>query len=73
MKGFILEGGNMSRITAEQVLKEDNIKVRLENVPAVVSTIYPSASLWLTLDEADKLAFQLNSVLQDIERAKEIA
>jgi hypothetical protein len=63
----------MSRIISEKVIGEDRILVKLEEVSAMVSTTLPSTMLWLSYDEADRLAFQLNSTLQDIERAKEKA
>jgi len=65
------------------------MKIRVEQSVPVSESIYvvlrdvifaadnlnnqPGLMFWLDKDEADKLAFQLNSLLQDMERSKELS
>jgi len=53
-------------------IEKDSVMVTLQDFPAHVSTILPSITFWLTPDEADKLAFQLSSLLQDMEINKKM-
>jgi len=53
-------------------IEPHKIYVTLREANAQVSTLLNEVFFALTLDEADKLAFQLNSVLQDIERNAQI-
>lgn len=51
----------------EVIIEPGKIQVSLEEIPTIVSTTLPSTTFWLNTEQADKLAFELNSVLQDME------
>jgi hypothetical protein len=65
-----LEMKNQILVTEDKLVKD--IMVRISDIDFSVDNIgKPSMMFWLTPDLADRLAFHLNCVLQDIERKKE--
>ena len=61
---------NQILVTEDKLVKD--ILVRISDIDFSVDNIgKPSLMFWLTPDLADRLAFHLNCVLQDIERRKD--